>query len=195
MVLSLCGCKFFEVDAGRFYRGPQPTASELETAITQYGLKTVINLRGEHSGRGWYDDEKAVTERLGINFISIGMSATRLPHRGDLIKLLDAFQNAPRPLFVHCRAGVDRTGEASALYQMLYMGKTRDEALEMLTPQFGHFEALMPAKRYFVRDVWQGEEWARKDYNPCLGQYEYYDPNDFYCRDGIAAPLTEDEDT
>lgn len=189
-LLALTGCRFHEVERGVLYRGPQPSGEELEKAITTYGLKTVINLRGEAPGESWYDEEKEVVDRLGANLVNIAMSASHLPHKENLIKLLDALKDAPRPILIHCKAGVDRTGEASAIYQMIYMGKTREQALEMLSDKYGHFEDFMPAKRYFIRDVWQGEEWARKEYDPCLGQYQYYDATNSHCQ---GAKVARDE--
>jgi hypothetical protein len=114
------------------------------------------------------------------------MSAERLPHRKDLIRLLDAFKNSPRPILLHCQAGVDRTGEASAIYEMLYMGKSKKEALEMLSLKFGYLESNEPAKIYFIRDVWQGETWAREQYFPCSGQYHFYDIKSSECKEETA---------
>jgi len=36
---------------------------------------------------------------------------------------------APKPVYVHCRAGVDRTGILSAAYRVLIDGATRGEAV------------------------------------------------------------------
>jgi hypothetical protein len=87
-------------------------------------------------------------------------------------------------------AGVDRTGEAAAIYQMVYMGKSKKEALEMLGTQFAHFESNKPAKIYFIRDLWQDEEWARDGYEPCKQNYKFYDKNNSYCNP--LAPMSID---
>lgn len=166
LLVVTTGCRFAEVDHG-VYRGPQPRAEDIEQAAKYYGLKTIINLRGEHPGSRWYDEEKAAADANGVTMINIGMSAREVPTRENLIKLLDAFKSAQRPLLIHCKAGVDRSGEAAAIYQMIYKGKSVDEALEMLSPKYGHFEGLMPAKRFFIKHVWKGEDWAYKEYEPC----------------------------
>lgn len=172
---------FHEVDPGKFYRSATLPSWGMADVIQEYGIKTVINLRGSNPGESWYDAQMAVIQRQGINQIDIGMSAFSIPGRKNLLKLLDALKNAPRPILVHCQAGVDRTGEASALYQMMYMGKTRAQAMEMLSPRYGHFETFKPAKDYFVRDVWQDESWARTSFQPCDGQYRFYDRNSAEC--------------
>lgn len=195
LFMLLSGCRFYEVDHLKLVRGPQPTPEQLEEAILKYKLKTVINLRGAKPGEGWYDQEKEVADRHSVDLISIGMSASHIPHRKNLIALLEVFKNAVRPILVHCLAGVDRTGEAAALYQMIYMGKSKDQALEMLSPQFGHFENVMPSKRYFVRDVWRGEKWAYEEYDPCDGSYQYYDTKSAACSGGTVPAPSEDDDT
>lgn len=180
IALVLPACKYYEVDTAKVFRSAQPSADNIKEAANA-GIKTVINLRGPNPGHTWYDAEKEATTKAGILQIDIPMSADRLPHRRDLIKLLDAFKTVPRPMLIHCMAGVDRTGEASAIYQMLYMGKSREEALKMLSSEFMHYEVNKPAKIYFIRDVWQGEEWARNEYDPCSGKYKHYDTSHSEC--------------
>jgi protein tyrosine/serine phosphatase len=166
---------FHEIDPGKYYRSAQPKASKLEKYIQKYNIKTVINLRGKSAGEDWYDQEVEVLQKYQVPLISIAMNAERLPHRQDLLKLLEAFESAERPILLHCQAGVDRTGEASAIYQMLYMGKTQKEAMKMLSFYYGHIESLYPAKSYFIEKVWQGLDWALNDYDPCQGEYDHYD--------------------
>jgi protein tyrosine/serine phosphatase len=176
------GANFYEIDPGQYYRSAQLSSAQLENYIKQYKIQTVINLRGENRGEAWYQAEEETTNRLNVGLINIGMSANRLPHREDLIKLLEAFKDAPRPLLVHCQAGADRTGEASALYQMIYMGKPKVEAMKMLNIRYGHIASAKPAKDYFIQSVWAGVDWAYQSYQPCAGQYQYYDKNDSACR-------------
>lgn len=170
------------VEDGKLYRSAQLEEKKLEKLVHEKGIKTIINLRGNKTGEKWYDDEVAVAARNNVILVDIGMSAKRLPHKKDLLALLKAYEDVPRPILIHCRAGVDRTGEAAAIYQMLYMGKTKKEALKMLSPKYGHFEMFMPAKKYFIRELWQGVEWANNQYDPCSGQYKYYDANSAECK-------------
>lgn len=169
------GKNFHEVVPGEFYRSAQLTGKEFEAAIKDHGIKTIINLRGEKPGSDWFENEVAAAEKHGVQLVSIGMRASRIPHRQDLIKLLDVYANAPRPILVHCQGGADRTGEATAIYAMEYMGWSRKRALKMLTLKYYHFRVFTPAKSYFIRNVYNGETWARTEYDPCAADYKYYD--------------------
>ena len=185
-LFSLVSCEFvynfYEIEEGKYYRTQQLSGKYFQKVIDEHKIKTIINLRGEKPEQGWYVEEVEVAKKNNVNLINIEMSAGRLPHRSDLIKLLNAFRDAPRPLLVHCLGGSDRTGLASAIYQILYMDKNLEEALEMLTPQYLHFSLRFPNKTYFMRKLWQGEEWAREEYKPCSGKYKYYDSNSGACK-------------
>lgn len=195
LLFAFYGCKKGVVDEGTVYRSPQLKSEELLTAIHQLKIKTIINLRGENPDEDWFKNEKKIAEENGVQLVNISMSARRLPHRKDLIKLLDTFRDAPRPILIHCKAGVDRTGEASAIYQMLYMQYTKKEALDMLSVKWGHVEKRFPAKKYFIKELWVDEEWARTQYFPCAANYKYYDKNNTECiKSGDKKLIINEED-
>ena len=52
---------FHEVVPGQFYRSAQLSGERLGAEIDRYGIKTVINLRGENPDKGWYVDEVSAT--------------------------------------------------------------------------------------------------------------------------------------
>ena len=59
---SLClqlGGNFHTVVPGELYRSAQPTAAMIAEYQQNYGIKTIVNLRGENIGSGWYDAEVA----------------------------------------------------------------------------------------------------------------------------------------
>jgi hypothetical protein len=51
----------------------------------------------------------------------------------------------------------------------------------MLTPKYHHISIFKPAKRYFIKKVWKGVEWARNEYNPCVEKYRYYKKDPAVC--------------
>jgi protein tyrosine phosphatase (PTP) superfamily phosphohydrolase (DUF442 family) len=169
---------FHTVEKDVLYRSAQPTGGDLEMIVNKHGIKSVINLRGAGPGQNWYDNELIVSEQYGLKRVDISMSAERLPHKRDLVKLLDAFRDLPKPILVHCRAGADRTGEAAAIFAFDHMKMSRSEASGQLHPYFGHVPDLYPAKTYFFNKVYEGEKWARESYDPCRADYPYYDKAD-----------------
>lgn len=107
---------FHPVIAGELYRSSQPSAATIAELQKQYGIKTIINLRGDNSGHGWYDKEVAQAKELNINHIDFRMSSGRELTQDQAAKLIEIMRDAPKPLLIHCQAGSDRTGLASALY-------------------------------------------------------------------------------
>ncbi|MFY9342344.1 MAG: tyrosine-protein phosphatase [Planctomycetota bacterium] len=93
-------------------RSGQPSDERLLRLIDEAGIRTVVCLRRA-------DGPAAASARIealpGITFWNVPMSATRLPPPATLLELWRVAQHAERPLLLHCRAGVDRTGLASAL--------------------------------------------------------------------------------
>src|SRR5687768_1967707 len=91
--LVACGCagngivplpgalpfNFYAIDDGRAYRSAQPSTDTLASVVANYGIRTVINLRGENEGEVWYDEEFAVCRQLGLTLRSYPMSARSLP--------------------------------------------------------------------------------------------------------------------
>lgn len=162
------------VENGQFYRSGQPTTGDLNKMITQQGIRTVINLRGEHPGQKWFDDEFAFLETKQLTFISLDFELKQIPHRRTLLAYLDAIETAPRPILIHCDNGVERTGEAAAIYEMVVNKKSKAEAMKMLSKTYYYNESDDPSKKYFIQNVWQDENWARNTYDPCEQQYGYY---------------------
>ena len=68
---------FHEVIAGELYRSAQPSAEMLRREAARFGIRTVVNLRGAHPGKAWYEEERHTAEELGITFIDFPMSANR----------------------------------------------------------------------------------------------------------------------
>lgn len=175
---------FHTVKEGVLYRSAQPTGRDLRMIAEKHHIRSIINLRGASSDEGWYKEEVAVSQELGLERVDIQMSAARLPHREDLITLLDSFKKLPRPILIHCKAGADRTGEAVTMFAMDHLKWSKRKAAGQLHPYFGHFPDFLPAKTYFIRQVYRGEAWARKAYYPCLQNYQYY-KKEKYCAGGI----------
>jgi protein tyrosine/serine phosphatase len=108
------------------YRGAQPTAEGL-AELRKLGIKTVINLREENSDAGLANG--ADFKRVHIPLIAV-INPTDSEVRRFLQTVCDP-QN--QPVFVHCRAGADRTGTMCAVYRIVVQGWDRQAALDEMT--------------------------------------------------------------
>lgn len=112
LLLGLPACTGFRLATEGVYRSPQPGEDQLARRIEDHGIRTVVCLRGD--GPPTASSARA-TEGAGATFWNVPMSATRLPRPDTLLELWRVAESAERPLLLHCRAGVDRTGLAAAL--------------------------------------------------------------------------------
>jgi protein tyrosine/serine phosphatase len=155
---------FHAIVDGVAYRSGQLDATSLNLVFERYGVRTIINLRGENVGEPWYDNERAAAEQAGVKRIDIRMSANSLPSRENLLLLYDTFQTAEYPILMHCQAGSDRTGAAAAIWRMQVRGDTREAAMTELSPAFGHFEAVHPEMDALVRMFQPDRAWIENEY-------------------------------
>lgn len=129
---------FHAVVAGEVYRAAQMDGQRLVRWKRDYDIASVLNLRGENTGSDWYETERAVADRLGIQHLDFRMSAAHALKQDEVQALLQIMRDAPKPLLIHCAGGADRTGLASALYLAGVAGGTEDAAEWQLSPLFGH---------------------------------------------------------
>lgn len=130
------------VDPGRLYRSAQLNGDDLSGVLSRYGIRSVINLRGQNPGETWYDDELRVTANLGAVHFDVGMGATSEPDPKVISRLMTALKTAPRPILVHCASGADRSGLAAALYNRFIKGQSPSTAASQLSFRYGHFPWL-----------------------------------------------------
>jgi protein tyrosine/serine phosphatase len=116
--------------APRFYRSAQLQESDI-TRIQALGIKTVVNLRAFHS-----DD--ALLKKTSITMYRVKIHTWHIEDE-DVILALQLIRKAEKdgPVLLHCQHGADRTGLITAMYRMLYMGWSKEQALDEL--QHGGF--------------------------------------------------------
>ena len=108
------------------YRGAQPT-DEGMASLRKLGIKTVINLREENSDKG-------LANGADFKRVHIPLFALMNPTDSEVRKFLQTVcdpQN--RPVFVHCRAGADRTGTMCAIYRIVVQGWDKQSAVDEMT--------------------------------------------------------------
>lgn len=148
---------FHEVIPGRLYRSAQLSPENLGYYIDEYKIKTVINLRGEHTGTRWYDRELTTVEDHGAREVNFEMSARTPLSIERTFALLDTLRNAEGPILIHCRSGADRTGLASVIYLQQIAGIDEETAEWQLSPLFGHLN-LPFIREYAMDTTWEAFE-------------------------------------
>src|SRR5439155_1970070 len=106
--------------------------------LKEYGIRTVVNLRGYCAPFPWYLDECRTTQGCEVSQEDITLSAGRLPSVHEIRRLVEVLDRTEYPILLHCRHGADRTGLVSAVVMLLQPGVSFPEAREQLSLSFGH---------------------------------------------------------
>jgi protein tyrosine/serine phosphatase len=105
--------RFLKVAPG-IYRGGSP-GEEGVAFLKKKGFKTVITFEGR---KKVVKAEKEAVEKAGMRFVESPITLFNLPDDDRIDDLLQIIANPKNhPVFVHCRAGRDRTGLMIALYR------------------------------------------------------------------------------
>ncbi len=97
----------------RLWRGAAPTTDGYRN-LARAGVTTVVDLRAED---GLEHDARTV-EELGMNLVRIPMRDGQVPTTEEVNAFLAATGTANGRIFVHCGAGVGRTGAMVGAYQV-----------------------------------------------------------------------------
>jgi undecaprenyl-diphosphatase len=130
---------FHPITQGEAYRSAQLDRDELKHYIRKCNINSIINLRGKRTGRSWYQEELDICKQYGCRHYDLSISADKSPSRVQLKMLLHLFENAPRPVLLHCKAGADRAGLAAALWKVVVDREPKALAGKQLSLRFGHF--------------------------------------------------------
>lgn len=146
---------FAAVLVGEIYRSNQPTAAQITDYAANYGIKTIVNLRGSAKDATWYKEEVATAKTLGLTHIDFAMSADRVLSVDEVRSLTTILRNAPKPLLVHCRSGADRTGLVSAIYLSQIANVDEETAERQLSIRFGHIGIPFVSPTYAMDESWE----------------------------------------
>lgn len=107
------------------YRGSAPAIKEIPYLIKQYGIRKIVSLDKECGLK-----INKACKNFGIEQIIIPMNGTNK----DLLRILDLdLKNTfidNGPVFIHCRAGKDRTGFVSALLKVKFNNVNPEDAIQ-----------------------------------------------------------------
>ncbi len=135
VVVYFPGHNLRTVEAGVFYGSRQMTGKALHRYFDKYGVKTLINLRGENPGADWYDPEAEACRAAGVRLENFSWSKNKIPDPESLARFINVIETGTPPFLAHCQGGTHRTGMAAAVYQLL-KGKDTATARKQFGPMF-----------------------------------------------------------
>jgi protein-tyrosine phosphatase len=109
---------------GKVWRGARPSEGGYET-LAEAGVTTVVDLRAEDN----VADDQAYGRRLGLRIVSMPIRDGQLPSAAQVEQFVNLVDESDGYLFVHCGAGVGRTGAMSAAYLVATGQASRMEVL------------------------------------------------------------------
>jgi hypothetical protein len=130
---------FHWVVPGECARAAQAWAGGVGPFLEKRGIKALINLRGRNDDLSWWKNETGAAAARGIAHLDAMLDSRRLPTRAMLLRLIEAFDSAPRPFVIKCSGGQDRTSFAAALY-LIHRGGWA--AMAQARAQFARFPYL-----------------------------------------------------
>ena len=107
---------FHWVVPGDCARAAQAWAGGVGPFLERRGIKALINLRGRNEDLSWWRKETGAAKVHGIAHLDAMLDSRKLPTREMLLRLIEAFDVAPRPFVLKCSGGQDRTSFAASLY-------------------------------------------------------------------------------
>ena len=129
---------FHTVTKGEAYRSAQLDTDGLNRYIKKYGIRSIVNLRGEHISDYWYQEEIRISNENNVRHYDLRLDASKSPDREQINRLISIFRSAERPVLLHCKAGADRAGLASAIWLTVIDGRPKSEADDQLSIKYGH---------------------------------------------------------
>ena len=163
---------FHEV-GNNLFRSSQPSPRQLKIWKKKFGVKTIVNLRGEN-GLAAFKLEKQACEKLGLKLVNFRVYSRNPPQLKEIMGLTKIFQNVEYPALIHCKSGSDRTGIAAALYRILILNETVQDAADELHWSYGHIKSSHTGVLDYFLECYLSQ--AKKEKISFLDWVTEYDP-------------------
>lgn len=172
----------FDQVAEGVYRSNHPDHKRF-AAYADMGIRAVLNLRGVVQ-QPHYLFEVESCENLGLDLITVPMSARTAPQAETLLLLIETFKTIPRPFMMHCKSGADRTGLAAALYLMVQEDQPVDIARKQLSLRYVHLRRTATGILDHFLDTYAARHaqapvdivtWIETEYDPAALTHSFAD--------------------
>ena len=151
--------RFYPVVEGRIYRSARLSDQDLKRYIQVKHIKTILNLVGRRDDKDWYKKEKEIAQKYNVQLLDIGISPHELPAIDKIYSIIEILSHAEKPMLIHCRKGVDRTGFVSALALAIEKDPPLDVIKKQFSLRYGVFPFYRSVGPYFFE---QYEKWLKE---------------------------------
>ena len=151
------------------FRSSQPTMWQLRRMVKKHGIKTIINLKGANPKSAYWFFEREQCAKLGVNLVDVAIYSRAVPEVARLQRAKEVFETAEYPIWIHCKAGADRAGLYSTLYQYFRQGIPIEKTDQLRLWPYGHLKHSSAGKIDYYFDLYAA---YRKDH-PEVGLLEW----------------------
>lgn len=140
------------------YRGSQPSPEDYKY-LANLGIQTILDLRNPP-----LEYSKREAEKAGLTYYNVPLSDTKKPSDASIIAIYCILQyELNKKIFIHCHAGISRTGLIVATREVIYKNWTKEQSwAEAEQYHWRDFWGHKPLKEWFFRDF-KVEEFKQKD--------------------------------
>jgi protein tyrosine/serine phosphatase len=131
-----------------YARSAQLDIYQLKRVKSRFNPNTILNLRGYHPEKKWYEIEQDFCKKQKIELVNIKLSSKTNPTKKQILDILDILKNSKKPLLVHCNGGSERTGLVSTIYEHVIKQKPISKAINQSSYKYGN---ILPYQRRFFK--------------------------------------------
>jgi len=151
--------RFTEIKKDKVYRSAAIPPEKLESYLTEYGIKTIVDLRignfqDELNGGNAQQiiaEQKVVDGMEGVEHINI--PTVQVPADSTVMNFYKVMSDSTKyPVLIHCHDGIGRAVLFGALYNIEYEGYSNEEARQntrMIVP-FSNFGKDSQKGKYLI---------------------------------------------